>query len=40
MGILEEVHRLQEAIDHGAVSESGEPQNEAKRGNRLTRRSS
>lgn len=26
MGILEEVRRLQEAVDNGAVSESGETQ--------------
>lgn len=38
MAILEEVRRLQEAIDNGAVSESGETRNEAKRGNRLTHR--
>ena len=36
MGILEEVRRLQQAVDHGAVSESGEIQNEAKRGDHLT----
>jgi DNA-binding HxlR family transcriptional regulator len=36
MVILKEVRRLQEAIDHGAVSESGETQDEAKRGHRLT----
>ena len=38
MSIVEEVRRLQEANDHGALSESDETQNEAKRGNRLTRR--
>lgn len=32
MGILEEVRRLQEAIDRGAVSESDETGNGAKRG--------
>lgn len=26
MQILEEVHRVQEAIDHGALSESGDPE--------------
>ena len=30
MGILEEVRRLQEAVDHGVVSEAGETQKEAK----------
>jgi DNA-binding HxlR family transcriptional regulator len=38
MGILEEVRRLQEAVDHGAISESGETQKEARRGGRLTNR--
>lgn len=38
MGILEEVRRLQEAVDHGAVSEAGETQKEATRGGRLTSR--
>jgi len=38
MGILEEVRRLQEAIDQGAVSETGEVQGEdAKRSGRLSR---
>jgi len=32
MRILEEVRRLQEAVDHGAASESGEAQKEAKHG--------
>ena len=35
MGILEEVRRLQEAVDHGVVSEAGETQKEAKPGGRL-----
>lgn len=32
MGILEEVRRLQEAVDHGAVSDAGANQREAVRG--------
>lgn len=36
MAILDEVRRFQGAVDHGAVSESGEIQNEAKRGDHLT----
>ena len=38
MGILEEVRRLQDAVDHGTVSEAGETQKEAKHGGRLTSR--
>ncbi len=38
MGILEEVRRLQDAIDHGALSEAGDTQKQAKRGGRLTSR--
>lgn len=38
LGILDEVRRLQEAIDNGAVLEGGEAENEAKRSGRLPRR--
>lgn len=38
MGILEEVRRVQEAIDDEEVSESGESQGDAKRRGRLTNR--
>ena len=36
MGILEEVRRLQEAVDHGTVSEAGATQKKAKQGGRPT----
>ncbi len=38
MGVLDEVRRLQEAVDDGTISESGENQNGASRSGRLTRR--
>ena len=38
MGILDEVRRLQEAVDHGAVSEAKETLKKATRGCRLTSR--
>jgi len=38
IGILEEVRRLQEAVDHGAIPETDEIGNEAARSGRLTRR--
>lgn len=38
LGILEEVRRLQEALDNGAISGAGETQKAAVRGGRLTRR--
>mgnify|MGYP001331350974 CR=1 FL=1 len=34
LGILDEVRRLQEAVDNGAVSETGETQKQAKRSER------
>jgi DNA-binding HxlR family transcriptional regulator len=37
-GILDEVRRLQEAVDDGAVSETGKTQEQAKRSGRLTGR--
>lgn len=38
MGILDEVRRLQDTVDDGVISESGEIQKEAIRGGRLTGR--
>ena len=38
MGILDEVRRLQEAVDHGAVSEAKETLKKVTRGGRRTRR--
>lgn len=38
MGVLEEVRRLQEAVDNEALSKSGKIQKEAIRSGRLTRR--
>ena len=38
LGILDEVRRLQEAVDNGAGSETGEIQKQAKRSGRLTSR--
>jgi DNA-binding HxlR family transcriptional regulator len=38
LGILDEVRRLQEAVDDGAVSETGMTQKQAKRSGRLTSR--
>ena len=38
MGVLDEVRRLQEAVDDGAISESGEIQKEAIGSRRLTSR--
>ncbi len=38
MGIIDEVRRLQKAVDRGAILESGEPRMEARRGGRLTSR--
>jgi DNA-binding HxlR family transcriptional regulator len=38
LGILDEVRRLQEAVDNGAVSAAGETQEQAKRSGRLTGR--
>jgi len=37
MGILEEVRRLQDAVDRGALSEVGDTQKEAEHGGRLRR---
>ena len=38
MGILEEVRRLQEAVDQGAVSDAADSLKNATRGGRLTSR--
>jgi DNA-binding HxlR family transcriptional regulator len=38
MRILEEVRRLQEAVDHGAIAECGDSREEAARSGRLTKR--
>lgn len=38
MGILEEVRRVQDAVDHEAASESDQTHGQAKRGGRLTSR--
>jgi len=38
LGILDEVRRLQEAVDHGAIADADESREEAARRGRLTRR--
>jgi len=38
LGILDEVRRLQESVDNGAVSEAGGTQKQGIRSGRLTRR--